>query len=174
MECFFGVRLSYAYNVDGGALSNYLERCGLFHAYKMSIPFTWSMDIIIDSWFHKFILYDMKWMFIYLMGSQPWHVAIKWYTCNHMRVRGDAQSECKCNKSSFLIIKYGIVVFLLVVCSICWIKFQPLWFAIKKISISLMDKVFDLDQGILWNSSLKLLASNLTTECASVKGILGT
>ena len=40
-----------------------------------------------------------------------------------------------------LMLKYqGKIVSVLVVCSICWIKFQPLWFAIKKGSISLMDK----------------------------------
>lgn len=51
---------------DAGASSNYLDECGLSHAYNMFIRCSWSMDIIIDSWFHKFILYDMKWMFIYL------------------------------------------------------------------------------------------------------------
>ena len=42
----------------------------------------WTGDFLITSWFYKFVLYVFSWMMYYLMGSQPWHVANKWCTCN--------------------------------------------------------------------------------------------
>ena len=94
-------------------------------------------------------------MYLYLMGSQPWHVSIKWFTCIHMMMRGEAlRGKSTCNFFSLLIQTQGKVVAFLVVRSICWIKFQPLWFAIKKVSTSLMDKALDIlirDCGIQVN-----------------------
>ncbi|MCO5606138.1 hypothetical protein L7F22_060325 [Adiantum nelumboides] len=43
----------------------------------------WSGDFLITLWFYKFVLYELSWMLIYLMGSKPWHVANKWCTCNY-------------------------------------------------------------------------------------------
>ena len=50
-------------------------------AYDVYTPCRWSGDLLITSWFYIFILYDHEWMILYYMGSQPWHVAIKWWHC---------------------------------------------------------------------------------------------
>ena len=140
-----------------------------------SIPCLWSRDIIIHLWFFIFNFYEAIWMYFYLKDSQPWHYAIKWYNCNHFLMKWEAhKGKIICNRSSLLSKTHGKVVSFLIVCFICQTQFQPLWFAIKKISISLMDKAFDFHQGIFMGSSLKLLASNLTTRCASVNNILDT
>ncbi|MCO5557576.1 hypothetical protein L7F22_011142 [Adiantum nelumboides] len=34
---------------------------------------SWSSHMLISLWFHKFILYDLRWLYLYMMVSQPWH-----------------------------------------------------------------------------------------------------
>ena len=63
----------------------------------------------------------------------------------HIMMRGEALKEkCTCVFFCLLNNNQGKVVVFLVVCSIRWIKFQPLWFAIKNIPTSLMDKALDI------------------------------
>ena len=89
-----------------------------------------------------------------MRGSQPWNIAIKWYNCNHMMMRGKALKGKSIFNFFCLLNNYqGMVVFFSFVCSICWIKFQPLWFAIKNIYTSLMDKVLDILIEDWWDSS---------------------
>ena len=121
--------------------------------------FPWNGNIIIIFWFHELILYDVIWMYLYMIGSQPWYVAIKWCTCIHMMMRGEALREKSiCNFFSLLIQTQGKVVVFLAVRSICWIKFQPLWFAILNIFTYLMDKALDILIRIVgfWSFSLKI------------------
>ena len=87
-------------------------------------PFSWSRDILIHLWFFIFSFYEVIWMYFYLKGTQPWHYSIKWFTCNHYLMRGEAhEGKIICNNSSLLFTNQGKVISLLVVCSICWIKF---------------------------------------------------
>ena len=87
----------------------------------------WSGDVLITLWFYKFVLYELSWMMIYLMGSQPWHVAIKWCNCNSLCVRGCTKWASTVNlcggKGWCLVALYGV-------CCVSWINFQPLHFAL--------------------------------------------
>ena len=134
LEYVFG-DFSLTYDADAGASSNYFGGCGLSFAYNMSTPCSWSGDILINSWFHKFILYDVHWMSIYMKGSQPWHVALKWCTCNH-KFMWDALWDLEEN-AHVMLLSFMIkgengqcIVALYGVCCVSWIKFQPLHFAL--------------------------------------------
>ena len=64
-------------------------------------------NMLMEKWFYIFILYDIQWLKLYLMGIRPWHVFM----------RGD-------KLELILMLKYqGKIVSFLFVCSISWIQF---------------------------------------------------
>lgn len=99
----------------------------------------WSRDTLIELWFYKFILYDINWMYLYMKGSQPWHVAIKWCTCNSLvMLRRCTKWACNVNLCG----EYGrCIIALYGVFCVSWIKFQPLHFALyEAIGIEFLDQ----------------------------------
>ena len=95
----------------------------------------WSMSKLIYSWFFKFILYEFKWMYLYLKGSQPWHVARKWYTCKSFVYFGWRSTKVVCHYHYFWDYGRCLLVLYSVSCIRWIVMVRPLCFALYTTNI---------------------------------------